>query len=1501
MAAPPLADRVVEVLCDHGPSADPRWTVGSGLLFGGTHVLTAAHAVEDGALTIRTVGKAEYPATVALAGSTDGIDLAVLDVPRGLAALPPLEFARVARDLPTAQALRDCWAVGFPKFQTVVGADGVEVRATAQVDGRLPLADDLGSGMLTLHVENSPRRLPPQEEELGNSSWSGMSGAAVFAGDRIVGVVTEHSPRRGDQTVTLTPITFVDRLPDAGSWWRRLGTDPDRIATLPDRPDVTRYLEVLEATLDQDPWTRAASSAGRTLSLSGIARPAAVQVVRRDGPAGTSTFDPMGTAKEWQRLVVLGEPGTGKSWLARRLAILAAQRARQALETGIDPEAVELPLFASIADVTTKDSAWSGVVEACLSTVRHQLDGPAVELLRTRFNGPRGPYLLVLDGLDEAGAGFDERILGWIPGTPGLNARLVLTSRPGAWTNQLPLDGKNPGHHVVELSPLEYPADVLAVIDGWLGDQPENRDRLVRLLAARAELAEAARTPLLCAMLCLLAESPEGIPSRRRELYRRLVTRLLRGEWRPGARATNYEPARQALRHLASAGAVDDPGTGLAEWPDAVAVPLPVPLSEQAMSWVTHVAPPQRYDPDADPQPRRFVHRSIREYLLAEHLATLPVVDAAIATEQHLWFDVSWEPVVPAAVAGHPQRDELLRRLVSGDDRAVTEADLAARDGFGELRRLLVRVAAESSPADWQPDTRELIEQACATLRRYGVADRLLVADNGWKGALPEVAEIDQLVLGDFSWRGPEVTTWVRRLRLQGRHRRRVLRALTRMLVTGQNEAGAYEGQKAEDAARALVALDPRPAELAEAVQGLAERMRRNLDADKARAFRLLGGTMDRSELLEIVENVRQHELFDSFPHQLLDACTRGLGELDAPADVRERAAALLLEEAERGGTSDLGLWVTPLAGLHPGPVTAARAVAILIASAEGRDSGDRRSIMSDLDHLARDVDDPAATLLTLVGRYGPWENRDVAEAALTALVHRCPAEDRRAAIHELVQRLRDSRGWDTYSWAKHLTALTPAAEPDAAAADALIEQLLETTVRDSYYLLVSLEEVVANDEQRCAVLTYLQDQLRGADEDGLRLEICRRARPFLTTEFDHSEFVEHAVASAEVHGTSLADLEGALRDLPLSDEVRSRALRAVIGRLPGLDASAIWEGAWAIESIAPLRTPEEQHRLVQVLVGMLREQPTGTWALLGVLDKFDAMVDPAVADVAVQPFLSKPVQKWDLTPLTSYVPRMALSETHRTRMVALLLESLRSRGSLFLPAQEVRLIEELDPEGRYESAVTELLLHRVAGVHEIGAGLADEMVQREVLPLLAERVLDQGQRARVIAACIAVVGLSPSSWYWVIPTIRDIGPDTNDRRALLAAVEEGIRSRAVGIPSGLPAALRELTSPGPDAIRALIAAFRAAQRRERKRSSSVVYSPGTPDRDLPRHLVDLGLTAVEAFIECLPDDPGAVAPNDEYTFRELARETRHGASYEEWVRALPTWAALDTSLYVGT
>jgi hypothetical protein len=108
---------------------------------------------------------------------------------------------------------------------------------------------------------------------------------------------------------------------------------------------------------------------------------------------------------------------------------------------------------------------------------------------------------------------------------------------------------------------------------------------------------------------------------------------------------------------------------------------------------------------------RRFIHRSIREHLVAEQVIGLSVEQAAETLLPHLWYDPDWDYSAPAAIANHPQKDQLLRHLIARALRCQPNGS-GIIDASWEFRGLLARVACESNEADWSPDVAAIIGQA---------------------------------------------------------------------------------------------------------------------------------------------------------------------------------------------------------------------------------------------------------------------------------------------------------------------------------------------------------------------------------------------------------------------------------------------------------------------------------------------------------------------------------------------------------------------------------------------------------------------------------------------------------------------------------------------------------------------------------------------------------------------------------------------------------------------
>ncbi|MFE9402664.1 trypsin-like peptidase domain-containing protein [Streptomyces sp. NPDC006530] len=187
--------RIAEIIVETGAGRRR----GSGYRVSASAVLTAAHVVADAtALVVRCDadrdGEWSAPATVTWADRHS--DLAVLGVeppPGAPAVVEPSRFGRVADD---RHGVVDVCAAGFPLWKRRTRRKGT-FRELHQADGTVAALSNLRTGTLEMTV--APAGADPDP---GASPWAGMSGAAVWAGHLIIGVVAEHHRSEGPGRLT---------------------------------------------------------------------------------------------------------------------------------------------------------------------------------------------------------------------------------------------------------------------------------------------------------------------------------------------------------------------------------------------------------------------------------------------------------------------------------------------------------------------------------------------------------------------------------------------------------------------------------------------------------------------------------------------------------------------------------------------------------------------------------------------------------------------------------------------------------------------------------------------------------------------------------------------------------------------------------------------------------------------------------------------------------------------------------------------------------------------------------------------------------------------------------------------------------------------------------------------------------------------------------------------------------------------------------------------------
>ena len=211
-------------------------------------------------------------------------------------------------------------------FASLLKDSGLQAKhAAARANARRPQAASWSVTEGLLSAWKTGRNLPSEGNQDG-----------FF---RVVRLLTEHARGRAARG------NVVGQLLDEAAWERLLikarATPP--LPNASHRASIELYLKTLIEWLNTDPWPQWYDGSALT--------PATIEqkLMIDSGHSGEQKPNADAQARKCTRLVVLGDPGAGKTWLARRTVRLCAEAALARLTAGDSLDEVELPLYTTCA------------------------------------------------------------------------------------------------------------------------------------------------------------------------------------------------------------------------------------------------------------------------------------------------------------------------------------------------------------------------------------------------------------------------------------------------------------------------------------------------------------------------------------------------------------------------------------------------------------------------------------------------------------------------------------------------------------------------------------------------------------------------------------------------------------------------------------------------------------------------------------------------------------------------------------------------------------------------------------------------------------------------------------------------------------------------------------------------------------------------------------------------------------------------------------------------
>ena len=234
---------------------------------------------------------------------------------------------------------------------------------------------------------------------------------------------------------------------------------------------------------------------------------------------GAKLFSPQEAIDRFQHIVVLGDPGAGKTTMMRYLSLSCAKS---------DSEV--FPIFVSLNKYTNSDM--DNLLEYIHHTIEHRYGFPA---LRMHIDEclENGHALILLDGLDEVTIGdLEEAATAYRHTCDQINdialrypdCRIAVTSRRAGWKGLLA-----PSFKILSIKDFTWD-EIETFTTNWFRHAPKKAGQLQSILSHQRGMQSLAANPLLLSLIAIVFDKDLELPERRAKLYERCIQVLLT-EW----------------------------------------------------------------------------------------------------------------------------------------------------------------------------------------------------------------------------------------------------------------------------------------------------------------------------------------------------------------------------------------------------------------------------------------------------------------------------------------------------------------------------------------------------------------------------------------------------------------------------------------------------------------------------------------------------------------------------------------------------------------------------------------------------------------------------------------------------------------------------------------------------------------------------------------------------------------------------------------------------------